>query len=119
MLPRFFLEMDSFEFSNFRSNNNPGRSRTEPDWLMRLTIIRTLGTHLQENTTFGFEFTGPASESCPERSAYGMRCREVTKEPIALTPATVRPAHGAAIADVERDERAAPARERRQRSDSN
>jgi hypothetical protein len=43
MLPRFFLEMDSFEFSNFRSNNNPGRSRTEPDWLMRVTIIRTLG----------------------------------------------------------------------------
>jgi hypothetical protein len=42
MLPRFFLEMDSFEFSHFRSNN-PGRSRSEPDWLMRLTIIRTLG----------------------------------------------------------------------------
>jgi hypothetical protein len=43
MLPRFFLEMDSFEFSEFRSNNNPGRRRSEPDWLMRLTIIRTLG----------------------------------------------------------------------------
>jgi hypothetical protein len=43
MLPRFFLEMDSFEFSNFRSNNNPGRSKTETDWLMRLTTIRTLG----------------------------------------------------------------------------
>ena len=43
MLPRFFLEMDSFEFSDFRSKNNPGRSRSEPDWLMRLTIIRTLG----------------------------------------------------------------------------
>jgi hypothetical protein len=43
MLPRFFLEMDSFEFMDFRSKNNPGRSRSEPDWLMRLTIIRTLG----------------------------------------------------------------------------
>lgn len=43
MLPRFFLEMDSFEFSNFHSKNNPGRSTSEPDWLMRLTIIRTLG----------------------------------------------------------------------------
>jgi hypothetical protein len=43
MLPRFFLEMDSFEFSRFRSTNNPGRSSTEPDWLMRLTIVRTLG----------------------------------------------------------------------------
>jgi hypothetical protein len=43
MLPRFFLEMGSFEFLNFRSQNNPGRSGTKPDWLMRLTIIRTLG----------------------------------------------------------------------------
>jgi len=43
MLPRFFLEMDSFEFANVRSKNNPGRNKSEPDWLMRLTIIRTLG----------------------------------------------------------------------------
>ncbi len=43
MLPRFFLEMDSFALSDFRSKNNPGRSRSEADWLMRLTIIRTLG----------------------------------------------------------------------------
>lgn len=43
MLPRFFLEMDYFEFSRFRTENSPGRSKTEPDWLMRLTIIRTLG----------------------------------------------------------------------------
>lgn len=43
MLPRFFLEMDYFEFSRFRVENNPGRSKTESDWLMRLTIIRTLG----------------------------------------------------------------------------
>ena len=43
LLPRFFLEMDAFEFDEFRSQNNPGRSRTEADWLMRLTIIRTLG----------------------------------------------------------------------------
>jgi hypothetical protein len=43
LLPRFFLEMDSFQLSAFRSANNPGRSKTEADWLMRLTIIRTLG----------------------------------------------------------------------------
>jgi hypothetical protein len=43
MLPRFFLEMDSFALSEFRSKNNPGRSPSESDWLMRLTIIRTLG----------------------------------------------------------------------------
>ena len=43
MLPRFFLEMDYFEFSRFHAENNPGRSKTEPGWLMRLTIIRTLG----------------------------------------------------------------------------
>lgn len=43
LLPRFFLEMDSFELLDFRSKHNPGRSKTEPDWLMRLTIIRTLG----------------------------------------------------------------------------
>jgi hypothetical protein len=43
MLPRFFLEMDWFEFSRFCTENNPGRSGSAPDWLMRLTIIRTLG----------------------------------------------------------------------------
>ena len=43
MLTRFFLEMEPFELSQFRSKNNPGRSKTVPDWLMRLTIIRTLG----------------------------------------------------------------------------
>jgi hypothetical protein len=43
MLPRFFLEMVYFEFSRFHAGNNPGRSKTEPSWLMRLTIIRTLG----------------------------------------------------------------------------
>jgi hypothetical protein len=43
MLPRFFLEMDFFEVSRFHTENHPGRSKTEPDWLMRLTILRTLG----------------------------------------------------------------------------
>ena len=43
MLPRFFLETDSFEFSEFRSKNDPGRSSSELEWLMRLTTIRTLG----------------------------------------------------------------------------
>jgi hypothetical protein len=43
MLTRFFLEMESFEVLEFRTKNNPGRSDTMPDWLMRLTILRTLG----------------------------------------------------------------------------
>jgi hypothetical protein len=43
MLPRFFLEMDSFDLLRFRSKNNPGRSKTDSEWLMRLTAIRTLG----------------------------------------------------------------------------
>ena len=43
MLTRLFLEMESFEVLEFRTKNNPGRSDTVPDWLMRLTIIRTLG----------------------------------------------------------------------------
>jgi hypothetical protein len=48
MLPGFFLEMDSFDFSNFHSKNNPGRSNSELDWLRRLTIIRTLGHEFAE-----------------------------------------------------------------------
>jgi hypothetical protein len=43
MLTRFLLDMEPFELSKFQSENNPGRSKTVPDWLMRLTIIRTLG----------------------------------------------------------------------------
>lgn len=43
LLQKFLLEMDSFELSDFKSKNNPGRSATEADWLMRLTVIRTLG----------------------------------------------------------------------------
>jgi hypothetical protein len=43
LLSRFFLEMEPFEVLKFRSENDPGRSKTVPDWLMRLTIIRTLG----------------------------------------------------------------------------
>ena len=43
MLTRFFLEMGPFELSRFQTKNNPGRSDTLNDWLMRLTIIRTLG----------------------------------------------------------------------------
>ena len=43
LLPKFLLEMDSFDLSDFKSKNNPGRSDSEADWLMRLTVIRTLG----------------------------------------------------------------------------
>ncbi|HTS10249.1 MAG TPA: hypothetical protein VMP68_32095, partial [Candidatus Eisenbacteria bacterium] len=35
MLTRSLLEMEPFEVSEFRSDNNPGRSKTIPDWLMR------------------------------------------------------------------------------------
>jgi hypothetical protein len=43
MLTRFFLDMDHFECMKYRTENNPGRSRTKSDWLMRATILRTLG----------------------------------------------------------------------------
>jgi hypothetical protein len=43
MLTRSLLEMEPFELSRFRSGKNPGRSKTVSDWLMRLTIISTLG----------------------------------------------------------------------------
>jgi hypothetical protein len=43
MLPRFFLEMERAEIARHHSKNDPGRSKTVPDWLMRHTIIRTLG----------------------------------------------------------------------------
>lgn len=43
LLPKLLLEMDSFDLSNFKLKNNPGRSATEADWLMRFTVIRTLG----------------------------------------------------------------------------
>ena len=43
MLTRFFLEMDYFELMKFSNENDPGRSRTKTDWLMRMTILRTLG----------------------------------------------------------------------------
>jgi hypothetical protein len=43
MLTRFFLEMDYFEVLKYTRANNPGRSRTKTDWLMRMTILRTLG----------------------------------------------------------------------------
>jgi len=43
MLDRSFLEMDYFSLSKYRSENHTGRSRTTPEWLMRATLIRTLG----------------------------------------------------------------------------
>jgi hypothetical protein len=43
MLTWFFLEMDYFEVMKYRTENNPGRSRTKTDWLMRATILLTLG----------------------------------------------------------------------------
>ena len=43
MLTRAFLEMESFELSEYRLKNDPGRSDTRPDWLMRHTIVKILG----------------------------------------------------------------------------
>jgi hypothetical protein len=43
LLTRFFLEMDYFERMKYDTQNNPRRSRTKTDWLMRTTILRTLG----------------------------------------------------------------------------
>jgi hypothetical protein len=43
MLTPFFLEMDYFEVMKFSNENDPGRSRTKTDWMMRMTILRTLG----------------------------------------------------------------------------
>ena len=43
LFTRFFLEMDHFEISRYRSDNHSGRSHSMPDWLMRATIIRILG----------------------------------------------------------------------------
>jgi hypothetical protein len=43
MLTRDLLEMDYFECLKFSNENNSGRSRTRADWLLRLTILRTLG----------------------------------------------------------------------------
>jgi hypothetical protein len=35
--------MDYFEVMKYRTENSPGRSRTKTDWLMRATILHTLG----------------------------------------------------------------------------
>jgi hypothetical protein len=43
MLTRFLLEMDYFERMKYSTENDPGRSRTKTDWMMRATILRTLG----------------------------------------------------------------------------
>jgi hypothetical protein len=43
MLTRELLEMDDFECLRFSNENNPGRSKTKADWLLRLTIVRILG----------------------------------------------------------------------------
>lgn len=43
LLSKSLLEMDRFELSRLRLENNRGRSDTDADWLMKLTVIRTLG----------------------------------------------------------------------------
>lgn len=43
LLPRFFLEMEYFDLIKFQNEHHTGRSRTIADWIMRVTILRTLG----------------------------------------------------------------------------
>ncbi|MFZ0913581.1 MAG: hypothetical protein WAN09_09850 [Candidatus Korobacteraceae bacterium] len=43
MLPSFFLEMDDGALSQFKHDNRQAFGSTSLDWLMRVTIIRTLG----------------------------------------------------------------------------
>jgi hypothetical protein len=43
LLPRFFLEMDSHAVSEYERGHRQVFGSTKADWLMRTTIIRTLG----------------------------------------------------------------------------
>jgi len=43
LLTKHLLEMDYFDLLKYKSDKHPGRSKTIPDWLMRLTIIDNLG----------------------------------------------------------------------------
>ena len=43
LLTKHLLEMDYFDLLKYKSDKHPGRSKTIPDWLMRLTIINNLG----------------------------------------------------------------------------
>lgn len=43
LLTKALLEMDYFDLLKYKSDNNPGRSKTTPDWLSRLSIINILG----------------------------------------------------------------------------
>jgi hypothetical protein len=43
LLTKQLLEMDYFDLMKYKSDKHPGRSKTIPDWLMRLTIINNLG----------------------------------------------------------------------------
>lgn len=43
LLTKHLLEMDYLALLKYKSDKHPGRSRTLPDWLMRLTVINNLG----------------------------------------------------------------------------
>lgn len=43
VLTKNLLEMDYFDLLKYKSDKHPGRSKTIPDWLMRLTVINNLG----------------------------------------------------------------------------
>ena len=44
LLNRFFLEMEYFDLIKFQNEHHTGRSNTTADWIMRVTVLRTLGT---------------------------------------------------------------------------
>ena len=43
MLTRFYLDMDYFTHTEYSHQHDRGRSRSKADWLMRVTVLRTLG----------------------------------------------------------------------------
>lgn len=43
LLTKNLLGMNYFDLFKYKSDKNPGRSKTTPDWLMRLSIINILG----------------------------------------------------------------------------
>ncbi len=49
LLNRFFLEMEYFDLIKFKNEHHTGRSKTAADWIMRVTIIRTLGKEFAAN----------------------------------------------------------------------
>jgi hypothetical protein len=48
LLNRYFLEMEYFDLIKFQNEHHTGRSKTQADWIMRITILRTLGKNFAD-----------------------------------------------------------------------